>query len=251
MNHPLRTSIVCLLFVFALPLSAQITSGTINYNEHFSFDFGDWMSLDRKKEMEARMSAGEFDQTGQVSFNEDEFSYQQLPPDPEKLKGRNMWMARMGENPEIFHVSLRDSTRTDRRRVMDRSFILEEKWEAPSWNIANMNVGMKELPLPNRLATAITETGDTLTAYFTESIPLSIGPKGYGGLPGAILYLKVQSDGRATEYTMKTMQPNASDLVITKPDDAKVITREEFDKHMERAKEAAERRSRGWSRGRG
>ena len=216
-----------------------------------SFDFGDWMSADRKKELEAQMASGAFDMTGRVSFKEGEFSYQQLPPEEKATTGRNAWMMRRGENPEIFYINLKDSTRTDRRRIMDRTFILNEAWTAPNWNIANRKVGMSDLPLPNQLATAITTEGDTLTAYFTESIPLSIGPKGYGGLPGAIIYLKVQNEGRAVEYRMKGMQPNAPDVVITRPDDAKEISREDFDKEQARAKEAMERRMREWRRSRG
>ena len=77
---------------------------------------------------------------------------------------------------------------------------------------------------------------------------MSIGPKGYGGLPGAIIYLKVQNEGRTMEYTMKTMQPNATGLDLTLPAGDKKISREEFDKHEERAKKAMERRRRQWSR---
>jgi GLPGLI family protein len=155
------------------------------------------------------------------------------------------------ENPDVFYTSIGDSTVTDRRQVMDQSFIMEDKWIAPEWNIANMKVGMKEIPLPTQLATAISIEGDTLTAYFTPSIPLAIGPRGYGGLPGAIVYLKVVKDGRTTEFKMTTMAPNAPDAAPEKPADEKVITREEFDKQQKRATEMMERRRRGWERGRG
>ena len=246
-QYPTFFFLAILLIGASTTVSAQITSGTITYKEHFSFEFGDWMSIDRKKEMEAQMAAGDFDRSGVVSFTDEIFSYSQVPVDESKNRGRG-WYSQMGENPEVYYVNMKDSVRTDRRQIMDRTFILEEPWKSPSWNIANMKVGMKELPLPTQLATAITESGDTLTAYFTQSIPLSIGPKGYGGLPGAILYLKVQNEGRATEYTMTTMQPNAPDLALDKPDDEKVISRKEFDKHMTRAKEAMERRRRSWER---
>ncbi|MEL7162328.1 MAG: GLPGLI family protein, partial [Bacteroidota bacterium] len=233
------------------PLSAQITSGTINYNESFTFDFGDWMSADRKKEMEKRMAEGEFDRTGQLTFTADAFSYQQLPPKEGAAGGRGGWWMRNAENPDIFYTSIADSMVTDRRRVMDKAFIMEDKWVAPKWNIANRKIGMKEIPLPNQLATAVSIEGDTLTAYFTESIPLAIGPRGYGGLPGAIVYLKVQRDNRVTEYKMTTMQPNVSGLEMEKPAEEEIITREEFDKQMERAREMMERRRRSWRRGRG
>lgn len=233
--------------LFATPLTAQITSGTITYNESYTFDFGDWLDAERKKEMEKRMAAGEFDRTGQLTFNEGAFSYTQL-------KNENAgggWWARQQENPDIFYTNMADSTVTDRRRVMDRAFIMEDKWIVPKWNIANRKVGMKEIPLPTQLASAVSIEGDTLLAYFTPSIPLSIGPRGYGGLPGAIVYLKVTKDGRSTEYKMTTMQPSAEQTTIEKPDDEKPITRKEFDKQMKRATEMMERRRRGWERSRG
>ena len=64
------------------------------------------------------------------------------------------------------------------------------------------------------------------------------------------MYLKVTKDGRSTEYTMTTMQPNA-ELDMARPADEKVITRKEFDKQQKRANEMMERRRRGWERSRG
>lgn len=244
----MRSLLIFALLLGLAPLSAQITSGTIDYNESYTFDFGDWMSAERKKEMEARMAAGDFDRTGRLTFSEEAFSYSQLAKED---NGQGGWWSRMQENPDIFYTSLADSTVTDRRRIMDRSFIMQDEWVVPQWNIANMKVGMKEIPLPTQLATAVSIEGDTLTAYFTPSIPLSIGPRGYGGLPGAILYLKVVKDGRTTEYKMTTMQPNIPDLVVEKPADEEIIDREEFEKNMKRAMEAMARRRRGWERSRG
>ena len=243
-----RLLFLVLASVAAFTLSAQINSGTIDYTEHFTFDIGDWMSKEQKEEMLKRMENGDFDRTGRLTFSTDAFSYSQVAD--EKAAARGGWWAAAQENPDIFYTSMVDSTVTDRRRVMDRAFILEEPWQAPKWNIANRKIGMKELPLPNQLATSISAEGDTLTAYFTPSIPLGIGPRGYGGLPGAIVYLKVQKDGRTTEYTMSGMQPNAP-VELVKPADQEVITREEFDKQMKRAKEMMERRRRSWERRRG
>jgi GLPGLI family protein len=244
------TLILALVFTMGT-LSAQITSGTIDYNESFSFEIGDWMPKDRKEEMLKRMADGDFDRAGRLTFSADAFSYSQLPRE-QRPGGRGRGFRGMDqENPDIFYTSMADSTVTDRRRVMDQAFIMEDKWVAPEWNIANMKVGMKEIPLPTQLATAVSIEGDTLTAYFTPSIPLGIGPRGYGGLPGAIVYLKVVKDGRTTEYTMTTMAPNAPEATPEKPADEKIITRKEFDKHQKRAMEMMERRRRGWERGRG
>lgn len=250
--HFIQRFTLFLFLVFCLgTVSAQITSGTIDYNESFSFELGDWMPKDRKEEMLKRMADGDFDRTGRLKFSADAFSYSQLPKEAPSGGGRGMWMMRDQENPDIFYTSIADSMVTDRRRVMDQAFIMEDKWVTPEWNIANMKVGMKEIPLPTQLATAVSIEGDTLTAYFTPSIPLAIGPRGYGGLPGAIVYLKVVKDGRTTEYKMITMAPNAPDAIPEKPTDEKIITREEFEKQQKRAMEMMERRRRGWERGRG
>lgn len=247
MRIQLRFILAIVFMGFFGALSAQITSGTIDYNESFTFDFGDWMDKARKEQMAKRMAAGDFDRSGRLQFSADAFSYTQVVDEDKAAQGG--WFARTGENPDIFFTNIKDSLVTDRRQVMDQSFIMEDEWITPKWNIANMKVGMKEIPLPTQLATAISIEGDTLLAYFTPSIPLSIGPRGYGGLPGAIVYLKVTKDGRSTEYTMTTMQPNA-ELDMAKPADEKVITRKEFDKQQKRANEMMERRRRGWERSR-
>ncbi|MEM9930736.1 MAG: GLPGLI family protein, partial [Bacteroidota bacterium] len=237
MTFTIRFALLALAILFFTPLQAQITSGTIDYNVHMTFELGDWMPQDRKEEMLKRMADGDFDQTGRLSFTADAFSYSPVPPKtPPGGGGRGSWWMRRAQNPDIFYTSLADSMVTDRRQVMDQAFIMEDKWITPNWNIANMKVGMKELPLPTQLATAVSAEGDTLTAYFTPSIPLGIGPRGYGGLPGAIVYLKVTKEGRTTEYKMTTMAPNA-EVEMEKPADEKVITRKEFDKQQKRARE--------------
>jgi GLPGLI family protein len=242
----MRILIFTLVLAAALgPLHAQINSGTIDYNESYSFEWSDWMSKERKEEMKKRQDNGDFDQTGRLTFNDDAFSYTRVV-DETKSTGRSWWSGGNGE-PDVFYTSVTDSMVTDRRNVMDQAFIMEDAWVAPKWNIANMKIGMKEIPLPTQLATAVSIEGDTLTAYFTPSIPYGIGPRGYGGLPGAIVYLKVVKDGSATEYKMTTMQPNI-EVAIEKPADEKVITRKEYEKQEQRAKEMRERRMRSWQR---
>jgi GLPGLI family protein len=247
-----KLPLITLLLMFLVPsLGAQISSGTIDYNERYYFEMGDWVSKERKEEIKKQMADGEFDRVGRVTFNEEAFSYQQLPVENTGGGGRgSWWMMRNQENPDIYYTNLQDSTVTDRRRVMDRAFIMQDKWIAPEWNIAKADISMREIPLPTKLATAISIEGDTLTAYYTPSIPVSVGPRGYGGLPGAIVYLKVANEGRYTEYKMLTMQPSGEALEIERPADEQVVTREKFEKEMARAREMAERRRRSWRRGR-
>lgn len=226
---------------------AQISSGTIDYLEHREFELWEGMSIEQKKRVERMKAEGDFDRTGQLTFNENAFSYQQLPQAPDR-SGRRGWWGDDSENPEVYYTSMKDSMVTDLRQIMDRSFILEDKWLVPEWEIpANQQMNTAYI-LPSKLAFTVSPEGDTLTAYFTETIPLGIGPRGYGGLPGAIVYLKVQNEGSYTEYTMQTMQPNPEELTLEQPTEGSKISREKFDKIAEKRREVMERRRRGWER---
>jgi GLPGLI family protein len=242
--------IVLIVLVFActcVPAHTQISSGTIDYLEHRDFEIWDGASIEQKKRMEKMKEEGAFDRTGRLTFHEDAFSYQQLPQAPGANSRRGWWMAD-SENPDVYYTSIADSMVTDRRQIMDRSFIMEDRWVAPEWDIpADQQLNMA-YTLPSKVAFAVSPEGDTLTAYFTETIPLGIGPRGYGGLPGAIVYLKVENEGAYTEYTMTTMQPNPAELDLTKPTEGDIVSREKFERIAEKRREVMERRRRGWER---
>ena len=242
-----RFFFLALLLVACTCVRAQISSGTIDYVEHREFEVWDGMSVDQKKRVEKMKAEGAFDQTGRLTFSEDAFSYQQLPkaPDPNNRRG---WWGANTENPDVYYTSFTDSLVTDQRQIMDRGFIMEDKWLVPEWEIpANQQLNMA-YTLPSKLAFTVSPEGDTLTAYFTETIPLGIGPRGYGGLPGAIVYLKVENEGAYTEYTMSTMQPNPAELTLEKPSEGDKISRERFEKIAAKRREVMERRRRGWER---
>lgn len=63
-----------------------------------------------------------------------------------------------------------------------------------------------------------------LTAWFCPEIPIKLGPKGYGGLPGLIMELK---EGKLTYY-VKTLNFNFDDVQINIPAKGKVISKEDF-----------------------
>ncbi|MGB3799271.1 MAG: GLPGLI family protein [Lewinella sp.] len=236
-----------LLFLCCSWVQAQITHGTIDYLEHRDIEIWEGMSLDQKKRMEKMKEEGAFDRTGRLTFNDEAFSYQQVEQE-RNPNDRRGWMGRQTENPDVYYTSLSDSMVTDQRQIMDRTFIMEDKWLQPEWEVPDNQRANMAYTLPSKVAYAVSEQGDTLTAYFTETIPLGVGPHGYGGLPGAIVYLKVQNEGSFTEYTMKTMQPNPPELTLEQPTEGDKITREKFEKVAAKRREVMERRQRGWER---
>lgn len=251
----IRFTLASASLLLSFALTAQIYSGTIDYLEVRTFPMWEGASIEMKKRMEEARERGDFDRTGRLSFNQEAFSYSPLPKEAPKGGSRggrgSGWMMSQAENPDIFYTSMVDSTVTDRRQIMDRSFIMQDSWIIPEWEIPANQKSNMAYTLPSELAFAVSPAGDTLTAYFTRSIPVGIGPQGYGGLPGAIVYLKVEKDGRSTEYTMQTMSPNPAELSMEKPAEGEVVDREEFEQIEEKRREARERQRRGWQRGRG
>ncbi|MEO0626209.1 MAG: GLPGLI family protein [Bacteroidota bacterium] len=251
----MRRSLSPFVLVF-LPicLLAQISSGTIEYLETRTFPLSDWMSSEMRERVEEMQSNGELDRIGVLAFDETAFSYSQKEreqrPDMDRSRQGAGWMRRATDNPDVFYTSIVDSSIVEKRRILDRSFIIEDSWQIPEWEVPENQRPNMAYTLPSEVAYAVSADGDTLTAYFSRSIPLGIGPRGYGGLPGAIVYLKVERNQISTEYIMQTMQPNPGELELSIPQDGDVVTRERFDEMDAQRREARERRVRSWRRSR-
>lgn len=249
-----RSRLILALHLLPLCLFAQITSGTIEYLETRTFPYNDWMSNEMKERMDEMRASGELDRIGVLSFNQTAFSYSQKPRERPTNANRDRggwggsWMRQATDNPDVFYTNMQDSSIVEKRRILDRSFIIQDDWQVPEWEIPENQRPNMAYTLPSEVAYAVSAEGDTLTAYFSRSIPMGIGPRGYGGLPGAIVYLKVERDQRATEYILQTMQPATEATELTIPEDGDVVSRERFDEMDEQRRESRERRMRSWRR---
>ncbi len=71
-------------------------------------------------------------------------------------------------------------------------YVVEDEWNLPRWKILDQ---IKDV---NGYICLSAETKDTvkgqvIVAWFTDKIPYRFGPEGYGGLPGAILEIEINS----------------------------------------------------------
>ncbi|MEM7573270.1 MAG: GLPGLI family protein [Bacteroidota bacterium] len=247
--YPKLLNLTLLSVLLSVSLSAQITSGTIEYLETRTFPLWEGMSNEMKERVEEARARGDFDRIGELKFNEIAFSYSQQERDrrPPPNGGRGGgWMSRATDNPDVFYTNLQDSNIVEQRRILDRSFIIEDSWQIPEWEVPDNQRPNMAYTLPSEVAYAVSQDGDTLTAYFTRSIPLAIGPRGYGGLPGAIVYLKVDRDEFSTEYTLQGIKPATEEIDLVIPEDGDAVTRERFNELKARREEARERQRRGW-----
>jgi len=116
----------------------------------------------------------------------------------------------------------------EQQGFMGRAFLIEKSVSKIKWKITPEKV--KYLDYECMKATMMDEEGVEIVAWFAPAIPIKAGPNGYGQLPGAILMLsKGDKDLEIKAINIELKKVDE----ITKPDDGKKVTEEEFDKIME------------------
>ncbi len=229
----MRNLIYLILAIFvASPLAAQVTAGTIVFNEKINVHA---MLPERAKAYKDMIP--EFrDQKKELIFNPELCKYY-TPEQTEEEEVRS----NAGGNVEMRFRGMRDNTeiiyditkkeKQEFREFMNRPFLIvdENAGEAGKWKIG---AGQKEiLGFVCQEAIQYGEK-DTLLAWFSPQIPVAAGPRGVGNLPGMILELDV-NNGKivvtATEVTPGEV--NSKEIAIKGK--GKKVTKEEFDKIVE------------------
>jgi hypothetical protein len=88
-----------------------------------------------------------------------------------------------------------------------------------------------------------TQDSTTIEAWFTPDIPVPAGPAQYGGLPGLILTLAV--DSNRVVYTAKAIDLTTAIDAIKAPSEGSKVTRAEYDKIVAEKQEELSRSRRG------
>jgi GLPGLI family protein len=106
---------------------------------------------------------------------------------------------------------------------MSRNFLIESPVADYAWKLTGNS---KEI-CGIKCMEATFEKDSTLTAaWFAPSIPVSVGPALYGGLPGIIMEINI-NNGKRVISAVSVKDEDPSDL-IRKPTKGKKVTREEF-----------------------
>lgn len=149
-----------------------------------------------------------------LNFNSDESSYITLNvadrndslPKLISVEGNtiNMLWRRDSRNKPIYFVDKKDNVLITKIRKFKENYILNEVIPDINWDIKSE---FKTLSTFHCQKAVGYFRGRTYTAWFTESIPVSIGPWKLQGLPGLILEAKDDSDRyyyRATKIRLNT-----------------------------------------------
>ncbi len=125
---------------------------------------------------------------------------------------------------------------------MTSLFLIENKIESGNWK-----PGTEQRKIQGYICQEATmkRGEETITAWFTPNIPISIGPDNYGGLPGLILAIDINGENVILATSVDLTPP--SDSKLSKPKDGKKIKQEAFDRivveKVEEFKEAQKNKS--------
>jgi hypothetical protein len=128
------------------------------------------------------------------------------------------------------------------REFLVRTFRIPEERPTFGWKLTGQQATFLGHPVFQATAQ---QDSTSLEAWFTPDIPISAGPAQYGGLPGLILTLAV--DSNRIVYTATAIDTTAAVAEIKAPSDGSKVTREEYEKIVKEKMDeiAKQRRGRG------
>jgi GLPGLI family protein len=108
----------------------------------------------------------------------------------------------------------------------DKKYLISDSIKAQPWKLSGDTNTI--LGHTCRKATQVLPRGAKVIAWYAEDLSLPIGPGQFGGLPGAILGVDVDSGGIV--YRATQILPSVDGKDLTAPKGGKSITRADFDK---------------------
>lgn len=144
---------------------------------------------------------------------------------------------KMDEPDDCSFADLKENKVYDQREFMSRQFLItsdiaDQKWKLTGNEKKILGYSCQEAVLQDTLKKAI--------AWFTSTIPVSIGPNGYCNLPGLILSVEVNGGDQVMTATKVDLVPVEAKMIV-KPKEGKKMTKPEFRKMVaEKQKEMQE-----------
>ncbi len=162
---------------------------------------------------------------------------------PEMIQmGRMMGFMGGGASDAVAgaYTDLSDESYVEVREFLGRTFRIPEERPAFAWKLTGETASFLGYPVYQAIAT---QDSTTLEAWFTPDIPVPAGPAQYGGLPGLILTLAV--DSNRVVYTATAVDTTTPVATLKAPSDGSKVTRAEYDKIVAEKQEELARSRRG------
>lgn len=212
---------IAVMLAYPAATRAQITSGTVRYQETISFN----LNLEGEAAQFAAMMPKEQKLAHTLYFTADESMFQPAGTDAKRAgrpQGGGMQI-RMDAPQETYYTNLRDGQSISLRELFGRKFLVAGGLRKQSWKLT----GRRKTLLGYTCQEAVQHgERDTVTAWFTTAIPVSSGPRGLSGLPGLILET---SSGTMSVMVATAVEPGVVPAgAIAAPKGGKKVTEEQF-----------------------
>jgi hypothetical protein len=138
------------------------------------------------------------------------------------------------------YTDLEDESYVEVREFLGRTFRIPEERPSFAWKLTGETASFLGYPVYQAIAT---QDSTSVEAWFTPDIPVSAGPAQYGGLPGLILTLAV--DSNRVVYTATAVDLKTPVAALKAPSDGSKVTRAEYDKVVAEKQEELARSRRG------
>ncbi len=122
-------------------------------------------------------------------------------------------------------TNLGDNSYVEVREFLGRSFRIPQDRPTFAWKMTGESAQFLGYPVYQAIAK---QDSTIIEAWFTPAIPVSAGPAQYGGLPGMILTLAV--DTNRVVYTATAVDTTTAVAKIDAPKEGSKVTRAEYDK---------------------
>ena len=257
----MKTYMTLITFLLVASIHAQDFQGKAIYKTHqkTAIKFGGTgaPNPELEKKMAERMKKM-FQKTFILDFNKNESVYREdakLDAPRPQTGGMNITIMGSGGN-DIFYKNIKQKKYANQTGIMGKPFLIKDELKDINWELSGetKNIGMytcykatytREEENVN-ISTEngeIKETKEMLTkttiAWYTPQIPVSNGPKEFGGLPGLILEI---NDGKLTIVCSEIVLNPSDKIKIEEPSKGKEISQKDFDElQEEKSKEMMER----------
>lgn len=211
-----RVFLACALFYPVSRLKAQPVEGVITYEQsnYWSRIYSrlEYLSQEEKDRIKLRRGADDKSTTEmKLVFTPDKSYYTYVSKQWKSDDGRYTWM-----RPEyVIYRDFAKNVQTDWMEMLGRAYQVEDSIRAPKWKVMNK---IKDIQghICMMAVTEDTIKQQSITAWFADDIPASVGPGLYFGLPGAILELEINEGDIVISATKIELRPVGEEIQPSK-----------------------------------
>jgi len=250
-------SAILLALLFCGSLYAQTFQGKATYKTSMKMNFkmggdrGNTMSDEQKAQMNARL-AKQFQKTFVLTFDKTASVYKEKKSlnAPVARSGVNMMFQVIGGGGgnDVYYKNIKEGRFINKTEIMGKLFLIKDQLTKYDWKLTGetKNIGTytcykatytrqedrTNMSVEDGEVTEKTEKVDVVTtAWYTPSIAVSNGPRGYNGLPGLILELR---EGNETIICSEIVMNPTNKITIEEPTKGKVVSQEKYRKIMDK-----------------